>query len=145
MTRAKDNARRTAQAIGEGSAPIVDGVTLGSTRPPAETSRRASGTPQRSFTDAKKASKPRVTSATALKLGSATAVVSKKRLKKPAAPAPQQSKLSSPVPLNRARQRQAEARTKGAQIKKAGIESRLLGHVSGSVKRNQARRDSKNA
>jgi len=40
--------------------------------------------------------------------------------------------------------RKAESRVKGSQIKRAGLESRLLGHVSASGKRAQARRDSKN-
>ena len=40
--------------------------------------------------------------------------------------------------------RKAESRVKSSRIKQAGIESRLLGHVSSTVKRAQARRDSKN-
>ncbi len=38
----------------------------------------------------------------------------------------------------------AAARVNRSKIKQAGLESRLLGHVSASGKRNQARRDSKN-
>jgi len=40
--------------------------------------------------------------------------------------------------------RKAESRANTSRIKRAGIESRLLGHVSASGKRAQARRDSKN-
>jgi len=42
------------------------------------------------------------------------------------------------------KQRKAESRVKESRIERAGLESRLLGHVSASGKRAQARRDSKN-
>lgn len=45
---------------------------------------------------------------------------------------------------NGPQRRKAESRVKTSKIKRAGIESRLLGHVSASGKRAQARRDSKN-
>ena len=44
----------------------------------------------------------------------------------------------------RAKHRTAESRVKSSQVKRAGLESRVLGHVSASGKRSQARRDSKN-
>jgi len=46
--------------------------------------------------------------------------------------------------LGHPKQRKAESRVKDSRIKRAGLESRLLGHVSASGKRAQARRDSKN-
>jgi len=53
---------------------------------------------------------------------------------------------SSPVRPGQQSQksRKAESKLKGTRIKQAGLESRLLGHVSASGKRAQARRDSKN-
>ena len=51
----------------------------------------------------------------------------------------------APHPGQNSLQRQkAESRVKSSRIEQAGLESRLLGHVSSSVKRAQARRDSKN-
>jgi len=50
---------------------------------------------------------------------------------------------ASPL-LGHEKQRTAEARVKESRIKRAGLESRLLGHVSAAGKRAQARRDSKN-
>ncbi len=58
--------------------------------------------------------------------------------------APERSPFTTPLPPDDARQREAEARVKDSTIERAGIESRLLGHVSASGKRNQALRDSKN-
>lgn len=46
--------------------------------------------------------------------------------------------------LGHQKQRKAESRVKESRIERAGLESRLLGHVSASGKRAQARRDSKN-
>lgn len=56
----------------------------------------------------------------------------------------EESPTSTKLPSDSARQRVAEGRVKVSKIKGAGLDSRLLGHVSGSGKRNQARRDSKN-
>lgn len=67
-----------------------------------------------------------------------------KKAAKSTKPAPKTASFPPAVEPDRSRHRTAEARSKGKQIKQAGLESRLLGHVSSSVKRNQARRDSKN-
>ena len=55
-----------------------------------------------------------------------------------------QAMPSPHIDANEDRQREAKARLKDTRIKEAGIESRQMGHTSGSVKRSQARRDSKN-
>lgn len=68
----------------------------------------------------------------------------KKPSKSTAAESPTRSPHSTPGALDRDRQRRAEARVKGSKIKRAGLESRVLGHVSSRGKRMQARRDSKN-
>ena len=45
---------------------------------------------------------------------------------------------------DRSRRQKAESRVNSSQIKRAGLESRVLGHVIARGKRAQARRDSKN-
>lgn len=45
--------------------------------------------------------------------------------------------------LDMVSQRRTSAITKKASLKRSGFDSRVLGHVSGSGKRAQARRDSK--
>lgn len=68
----------------------------------------------------------------------------KKRLKSASAAAPKRPPASSDSRLNTARQRHAETAAKRARIKRTGLTSRVLGHVSARGKRAQARRDSKN-
>lgn len=73
------------------------------------------------------------------------AAVAKKSVKKnnrksaPSLPNPQP--VSGP---NRSRQRKAKAAAKLSRIRRSGLKSRVLGHVSASGKRAQARRDAKN-
>ena len=43
-----------------------------------------------------------------------------------------------------ARQRRAKTASKQSRIKKSGLDSRVMGHVSARGKRNQARRDTRN-
>ena len=68
----------------------------------------------------------------------------KKGLKSASAAAQKRPPASSDSRLNTARQRRAETAAKRARIKRTGLTSRVLGHVSARGKRAQARRDSKN-
>lgn len=57
------------------------------------------------------------------------------------------SSLPNPQPVSepdRARQRKVKAAAKRSRIKRSGLKSRVLGHVSARGKRAQARRDSRN-
>jgi hypothetical protein len=65
----------------------------------------------------------------------------KKKKGKPASSLPNPQPVSGP---DRARQRQAKAAAKLSRIKRSGLKSRVLGHVSARGKRAQARRDAKN-
>lgn len=156
MSRTKKPGRRGAGVPGVTTPPVIGGITPGSTRRPSGTSRGSEGRLGRAI--AAKASAPRARSKPA------TAKVPKRKEKvgrrppKPTsanAAAPKRPvknakgktkglAVRDPVPPDRASQRKAKARVKGSQIKRAGLESRLLGHVSSSGKRHQARRDSKN-
>ncbi len=145
---------------GKQGSSLIGGVTLGSKRRPPGSSRTGAGRLGPALTAATKASDPRATSkrATAKALErweneggqqharkpeAATTTAPKRPLKTNSDNA-EQPALLAPVLSDRTRQRRAKARIKGSQIKQAGLESRLLGHVSVSGKRTQARRDSKN-
>jgi hypothetical protein len=158
MKRTKKQGRRGAGMLGTGGALVIGGVTPGSTRQPPGSSRTGAGRLGRAMKAATKKSPPRTTTkpttAKALarweneggrdqKPAAATTGSPKGPVKK-AKHKGEQSEFLAPVPPDRGRQRRADTRAKGSQIKQAGLESRLLGHVSGSGKRNQARRDSKN-
>lgn len=158
MKRTKKRGRRGSVLPGMGSGTVIGGVTPGSTRQPPGSSRTGAGRLGRALKAATKKSSPRTTTkpttAKALerweneggraRKPAAAATAAPKRPVKKARHKSEQSAFLAPVPPDRARQRKAKARVKGSQIKRAGLESRVLGHVSASGKRNQARRDSKN-
>jgi hypothetical protein len=66
---------------------------------------------------------------------------SKRKSTKPASSAAPAQRASPP---DDGRQRRAKTTAKKSRIRKSGLDSRVLGHVSARGKRNQARRDSKN-
>jgi len=173
MKRAKKRGRRGAGPLGTAGALVIGGVTLGSTRPPPGSSRSSAGRLGRAKATAAKKSSPRAknkpTTGKALerwdneggqppKPAAASAAPSKRPMKKANTKTKTKtnsktnsktntktkSKRSAVLAQAPPNQRNANARLKDSQIKQAGFESRLLGHVSASGKRNQARRDSKN-
>ncbi|HMN41073.1 MAG TPA: hypothetical protein PKE29_09515 [Phycisphaerales bacterium] len=156
MKRAKKRGSRGAGVVGPGAPLVIGGVTPGSTRRPPGSSRAAAGRLGRALSAARKKSASRAApSAPAAK---APARGGSKRTPKPRAgrgPGPERaakrsasasrkSARSTPLLADRSERRSANARVKKSQIKRAGLESRLLGHVSGMGRRRQARRDSKN-
>lgn len=159
MKRAKKQGRQSSGLVGVDNRLVVGGVIPGSTRRPRETSRSSTGRIGSALSvgggkSAPRASRKAPGSSKAMeradnaggkvkKPAAATKSTVKGRVKK-AKPEFEQSAFLAPVPPDRRRRRRAEGRVKGLKIKQAGLESRLLGHVSGSGKRNQARRDSKN-
>jgi len=141
-----------------GSDPVIGGVTVGSTRRPADSSRTDGGRLGRAVKAATgKSAPPTTTKPTAAEAverweteggrvpkPAAPATAASKRPVKKARNESEQSAFLAPLPPDRARQGKAESRAKGSRIERTGMESRLLGHVSASGKRNQGRRDSKN-
>lgn len=161
MRRAKKRGRRGAGVVGVRSPLVIGGVNPGSTRRPPGSSRTSAGRLGRALSAAGKTSaqraKPKASAAKALQRWEneggraertpkpvAVRTPVPKQVASRSKSAPELSPLSTPLPLDRFRQRKTEARAKGSQIKRAGLESRLLGHVSGSGRCNRARRDSKN-
>jgi hypothetical protein len=70
-------------------------------------------------------------------------VAQPKRKSKQSASSATLAKRASPP--DHGRQMRAETASKQSRIKRTGVDSRVLGHVSARGKRNQARRDSKNS
>lgn len=157
MNRAKKQEHRGSGLPGAESSEIIGGVTPGSTRRPPGSSRTGAGRLGRALADSDKKpasrAKSKPTAVEAIERweneggrvprSASVRGPAPKHAAKRSRPSPNMSSFPALLPSNRSPQRGAQARVKGSKIKQAGLESRLLGHVSGSGKRNQARRDSK--
>jgi len=168
MKKAKKRAGRAPAAPGTQRDVVVGDVTLGTTRRPPGSSRTSAGrlgtslaatnkkTSKRTTKESKPGAKAQASRAKtpaqersegglAKKSRATTTAAPKRSAKSPATKAGSKAEPApSPAPPDLARKGRTDARVKGSRIRKAGIESRVLGHVSASGKRNQARRDSKN-
>lgn len=157
MKRAKKQGRRSSGMPGAGGAQDMGDVASGGTNHPPASSRARSEQPGGTLSAANKKAAAHVQKnpSTAKALArweneggraqappAETTPVSTAAEKK-SKPKPENQLLSTPVSPDRSSQRRAESRAKESRIKRAGIESRLLGHVSASGRRNQARRDSR--
>lgn len=166
MKRTKQRTRSTSRTPGSNGSLVVRGATVGSTRRspgPSRSGRGRLGTALRAAKKKKTATRKRAAPESrkaiarwddeggrstppvpAFKSNSAPKNASSSK-RKSTQSASSAAIGQRPAPPDRGRQMRAESAAKQSQFMRSGAQSHILGHISSRGKRNQAKRDSKNA